>query len=265
MVRCCAVVVLILRAGTCSIAAAQNPDDSREPVAITNRRTAVEERIYRTLEDRTECDFTDTPLVNVVDHFRSTHQIDIQLDNKSLQDEAVDTSAPITRHLKGVKLKSGLRTILRDLNLTFIVQNEALWITTLTTADAVSEIRTYPVSDLLGGRPDSPNYASLIIIITSTVEPATWDENGGPGSIQPFHQNKLLVVAQTQQVHEELAELLRQLRQASPRETGNRRASALRPSNRNAEPDRHYVADPQLLHIVGRLYPGNDGTAQTGD
>lgn len=56
------------------------------------------------------------------------------------------------------------------------------------------------------------DFDSLIDLITSTIQPTTWDEVGGPGSIAPFETNLSLVVSQTQEVHEELADLLDQLR-----------------------------------------------------
>ncbi len=57
-----------------------------------------------------------------------------------------------------------------------------------------------------------PDFDSLIELIKSTVKPTTWDDVGGPGSIAPFETNLSLVVSQTQEVHEEIADLLEQLR-----------------------------------------------------
>jgi general secretion pathway protein D len=49
-------------------------------------------------------------------------------------------------------------------------------------------------------------------LIQSTVAQDTWDTQGGPGAIRPFETNLSLVVSQTQEVHEEIANLLEQLR-----------------------------------------------------
>ena len=57
-----------------------------------------------------------------------------------------------------------------------------------------------------------PDFDSLIDLITSTVKPTTWDSVGGPGSIASFENNLSLVVSQTQDVHDEIADLLEQLR-----------------------------------------------------
>lgn len=56
------------------------------------------------------------------------------------------------------------------------------------------------------------DFDTLIDLITSTVSPDTWDEVGGAGAIEPFPTTLSLVVSQTQEVHEQIAELLAQLR-----------------------------------------------------
>ncbi len=56
------------------------------------------------------------------------------------------------------------------------------------------------------------DFESLIDLIVTTVAPTTWEEVGGPGSIAPFETNLSLVISQTQEVHEQVAQLLEQLR-----------------------------------------------------
>lgn len=56
------------------------------------------------------------------------------------------------------------------------------------------------------------DFEKLIDLITSTIAPTTWDDVGGPGSILQFEGNLSLVISQTQEVHEEVADLLEQLR-----------------------------------------------------
>ncbi|MCA9233824.1 MAG: hypothetical protein KDA44_00020, partial [Planctomycetales bacterium] len=75
-----------------------------------------------------------------------------------------------------------------------------------------------------GGFPSSPggppaggaanaDFDSLIDLIIGTVEYDSWMENGtGQGDIQPFPTNLSLVISQTQPVHEQIADLLEQLR-----------------------------------------------------
>ncbi len=56
------------------------------------------------------------------------------------------------------------------------------------------------------------DFDSLIDLITTTIAPESWVDVGGPGSIKEFATNLSLVVSQTQDVHEQIADLLAQLR-----------------------------------------------------
>jgi type II secretory pathway component GspD/PulD (secretin) len=56
------------------------------------------------------------------------------------------------------------------------------------------------------------DFQSLIDLIQNTVSPQSWNTVGGQGAIQPFATNLSIVVSQTQEVHEEIADLLEQLR-----------------------------------------------------
>ena len=56
------------------------------------------------------------------------------------------------------------------------------------------------------------DFQPLIELIQSTIEPDSWDEVGGAGTMQEFRQNLSLVVSQTQEVHEKIQALLEQLR-----------------------------------------------------
>jgi general secretion pathway protein D len=64
----------------------------------------------------------------------------------------------------------------------------------------------------MGGAANA-DFDSLIDLIVSTVEYDSWMENGsGQGEIQEFATNLSLVVSQTQNVHEQIVDLLEQLR-----------------------------------------------------
>jgi len=52
----------------------------------------------------------------------------------------------------------------------------------------------------------------LVELIQRTIRPESWDVNGGPGTIYYWRPGRAMVVRQTWEVHEELDDLLRQLR-----------------------------------------------------
>ena len=56
------------------------------------------------------------------------------------------------------------------------------------------------------------DFDSLIELITTTIAPQSWDEVGGAGAIQPFATNLSLVISNTEEVHEQIVDLLEQLR-----------------------------------------------------
>lgn len=56
------------------------------------------------------------------------------------------------------------------------------------------------------------DFDSLIELITSTIAPDEWAEVGGAGAIEEYETTLSLVISQTQEVHEQIADLLDQLR-----------------------------------------------------
>jgi general secretion pathway protein D len=59
---------------------------------------------------------------------------------------------------------------------------------------------------------------SLIDLITTNVNPESWDEVGGPGSISAY--NGLIVVTQTPEIHKKIERVLDMLREAAGLEVG---------------------------------------------
>jgi hypothetical protein len=70
-------------------------------------------------------------------------------------------------------------------------------------------VQTYPVGDLLAKNQD---LGGLFDLITETVAPGTWDDVGGAGTIQFFPANQQFVINQSGTVHDQIGELLVQLR-----------------------------------------------------
>jgi len=54
----------------------------------------------------------------------------------------------------------------------------------------------------------------LADLIRQTIAPEMWIENGGPGSIYYWRPGRALVIRQTDEVHEQIADLLKQLQRA---------------------------------------------------
>ena len=162
----------------------------------------------------------------MIEYLKEKHRIEIQLDNTSMDDVGLGTDTPITKKLSGISLRSALRLILRDVCLSFTVQDEVLFITTPETYAAHLTTRVYDVADLVVYYDDIfgrwEDYDLLIETITSALEPKAWDRNQGPGSISrgSFGTAKILVVSQTYEAHREITRLLKEIRAVAAKHSG---------------------------------------------
>ena len=112
-------------------------------------RGEAETKILAELEKPTKLEFIDTPLEDVIAQLKEYHQIEIQLDRGALDDMGIGTDTPVTRQLHGISLRSALRLMLGDLDLTYMIDNEVLMITTREKAESRLTTRVYPVADLV--------------------------------------------------------------------------------------------------------------------
>ncbi|WDI40776.1 hypothetical protein [Bremerella sp. P1] len=110
---------------------------------------SAEQKIFQQLEAETKIQFIDTPLEEVVGYLKQLHGIEIQIDNRALEDVGLSTDTPVTRNIEGISLRSALRLMLKELDLTYIVANEVLMITTPEEAESELITKVYPVADLV--------------------------------------------------------------------------------------------------------------------
>lgn len=178
-----------------------------------------EEKIRKALEDRTEMEFTETPLTLVLDYIKERHRIEIQPDAKALRDAGVDLSTtPITRNIRGITVRSALNLLLADLDMAYAIDNEVLLITTKDKAERMMETRVYDVGDLIRTAEDKDgrtDFSGLTKMITSTITPHSWKCGDGYGDVAALCQNGLCVLAvrQTAEQHEAVEKLLNDLRE----------------------------------------------------
>uniref|UniRef100_A0A7C2PHW7 Secretin/TonB short N-terminal domain-containing protein n=1 Tax=Schlesneria paludicola TaxID=360056 RepID=A0A7C2PHW7_9PLAN len=173
---------------------------------------ANEIRIRDSLSEPTQPAFADTPLADAVDFLRDYHQINIWIDRTALQDEGVDPSLPINLELSGITLRSALRLMLEPYGLTAVVEDEVLKVTTRTAAQQKVVTRVYPVGDLVGSYEDLAAIQQAI----QTTTGGRWrsDDAAVAGSISVVPRSASIVVKQTHAVHDEIVDLLANLRAA---------------------------------------------------
>jgi hypothetical protein len=185
------------------------------PVGGSPLTAAAEKRIAEALSQPANFEFIDTPFQEFVDTVEDVHKIPVEIDQRTLDECGISFECPITTALRGLPLASALELMLRDLDLTYVVRDEVLMITTWEEAECMLLTKVYPLNDLQAGRAEAArseqSYVdSLIERITKLIEPESWEQVGGPGSLSVLSLGTLeaLVVMQTRDVHEQIAGLL---------------------------------------------------------
>ncbi|NQU24828.1 MAG: VWA domain-containing protein [Candidatus Nealsonbacteria bacterium] len=113
------------------------------------RRRPAERKILEALDSPTQIEFIETPLRDLFDYLEDFHDIEIEIDERALNAVGLNAGIPITRHLKGISLRSALRLILRELDLTYTVRDEVLLITTPEEIEHLMTTKVYPVVELV--------------------------------------------------------------------------------------------------------------------
>ncbi|MEX2121197.1 MAG: hypothetical protein WD847_16510 [Pirellulales bacterium] len=222
---------------TCDKQAAYGPHDRPRDLTSEPEPSPAQATSKNALDEKTSIDFVDRPLTEVVDYLESRHKIEIELDRKALLDVGVD-NAGIRAHLSGISLGSALELILGPLELTYVIRDDVLLITSKTEAEGMMEARVYPVADLVRP-PDgssfmepSPDFDSLIELILSSIEPTKWSEGTGPSNdVQAFDNCGAIVILQTADVHDQIDKLLMALREARRNALADQRGVQPAPDN----------------------------------
>lgn len=181
---------------------------------------ALLEARRKLLDQRCTVDFQNQPLAKVMETLANNYQVSIEIDHEALEDVGTSPDTPVTARYRNITLGSALRVMLRSIDLTYRWRDDVLVITSLEKASEQLEIVLYPVRGLIklmspdGELPQDKTacFDELESMITTCIEPPTWETTGGPGSIKSVEELDLLVFAQTQGVHEQVDKLLTKLR-----------------------------------------------------
>ncbi len=156
-------------------------------------------------------DYADQPLDVVLAILSNEYGIPIQLDKPALDDAGVSTEAPVTKTFHNMSLRSALKLTLRNLQLTWIVQDEVLMVTTCEAANKHLDTCVYNVRGLVDDS-DPQSMKSLIAAVETCVATETWSENGGENADIASLSPGLLVVSQTPAIQEQVNRLLAKIR-----------------------------------------------------
>ncbi|HUG90215.1 MAG TPA: hypothetical protein VML55_05250 [Planctomycetaceae bacterium] len=166
--------------------------------------------LRQTLDETVSVKFVDTPLAVAVRELAMQTGIDIRIDGPALRQSRIRDREPVSLTLSDRKLSTVLHVLLADLNLTWILRDGVLWITTADRADEHRKTVVYDVRDLCRNQDEADELASAIQKQTA----GPWVDVHGDGGAIVFARTGTMVVRQTERVLREVRELLTRYREA---------------------------------------------------
>ncbi|TWT30865.1 hypothetical protein [Blastopirellula retiformator] len=203
------------------------------PIEMGSQRFFREQTQARLSVIYSDFNVRDTPLEKVVQMLSQRTGVQILINNRSLEDVGLSTDVPVTGDWRETTALTALGDILTELDLAPQYYDELLVITTPEEAERELVRKVYPIRDFFakeswmpGGDPfegDSTqrqkasrhyvaDYDSVIQLLTTTIEPESWEELGGPGAIQPLAESDALVISTVEEIHAKVEQLLREVR-----------------------------------------------------
>lgn len=198
--------------------------------ALKDRRQEGDSKLFRKLEKKVDVAWSNVALQDALQWLAQVTDLNITIDGQGLKEEGVTRSVKVSLELKRVSVKRVLTSLLEPLHLAYRVDGETLQVTSRQRARGKMVTMIYAVADLVvpvaqtvhisklerteirQEKKPAVEFNALTELISSTVAPDTWVQAGGEGSIAPFETNLSLVVRQAEEVHDEIADLLEQLR-----------------------------------------------------
>lgn len=182
------------------------------------RLSVREKAIIKALNSPISVNFKGDRFQDVLEYLATVTGQPIFLDKNSIRDAQIDYETPINLNVKNVTMRTILKKILGEFGLTYVVKDEAIQVTSVEKARELMTVRAYYMGDLLGvgGGPGDPltnifgpgigqfqmvqTIASIIDMI-QTIDPQSWQVNGGPGSVFFNYPTMSLVIKNSAEVH----------------------------------------------------------------
>ncbi|MEX2286356.1 MAG: hypothetical protein WD648_04650 [Planctomycetaceae bacterium] len=162
------------------------------------------------LEKNVSLNFRDTPLVTAIDELARQAGADIRLEASMLRSAKVREREPVSLTLTDRKLSTALQALLTNLNLTWVLRDGVLWITTMEEASKNSKTAVYDVRDLCRNESESNELQEAIENQTG----GPWESHQGEGGQITFAKDGTMIIIQTESAHREVVDLLANYRKA---------------------------------------------------
>jgi hypothetical protein len=174
--------------------------------------TAREKALLDALQKPISVDFSGDTFSSVIEYLQKLTGQTIVMDKQALEEANVTYDTPVTLRLPKVSLRTVLKRMLGDLNLTYVIKEESIQITTPARAKEMMVTRAYYVGDLVGMAnvfygpalnqlQMIQSIGTIINTVQSQIDPATWQANGGSATIVYDPISMSLIIKASAEVH----------------------------------------------------------------
>ncbi|MBT4864125.1 MAG: hypothetical protein HON53_03255 [Planctomycetaceae bacterium] len=179
------------------------------PVRPESYPHSEDAQIHVALKKPTSVEYLDEPFSAVAADLAERHKIRIRIIATALEEEGIALDEPFSLTLNDVSCCSVLHLLLEPMGLTYYVSEGALWVTTEIDAEETLNTALYDVHDIAG--PDG-DYDSLIQVIQQETSGPWGEIDGTGGTVNEAEMLGALAIRQTHRVHQEVAQLLADMR-----------------------------------------------------
>lgn len=192
------------------------PKDWRERVkgrTSAPNLSQKEKTILAALSTPVTINFKGSRFDDVIEYLQTLTGQPILVDPAAMKEAEITYETPVTLNAKGITVRTALRKVLAELGLSYIIKEESIQVTTIQRVRETMSVRTYPVQDIVivASHPGRVGFASpaeilknvkeLMALIQNSVDSASWQENGGTGTIAFHAPSMSIIVKQTAEVH----------------------------------------------------------------
>ena len=180
--------------------------------------SAKELQILKALSSTIKPEYSNASLTDVLDDLATKLNVTFVVDKASLSDAGVTSDTQVNLNFpRGVAARTGLRKILSDLGLTYVIKNETVQIVSEAKAKEMMVTRTYYIGALMAGGQfndagirfnpwfdqiqAAQNVKALVEMIQGSIDPQSWEANGGKGTIKFYAPTMAIIIRQSAEVH----------------------------------------------------------------
>ena len=173
--------------------------------------TKEEKAILKSLDTILDVNLPDVSFQEFLDMLKDKTGLDVLVSKQAMEEASVQYDTKLKIRGKAAT-RTLLRKVLADLGLTYVVKDATVQVTTVARAKEMMTTRSYylgdlaPVVDIRWGPVISQalmaqNMVNLVNMITQSIEPGSWQVNGGAGTIAFQPATMTIIVRQSAEVH----------------------------------------------------------------